>query len=79
MASLGLPDLGVSTLGDVVEDVRRITRVTKAPLLVDIDTGFGGALSIARCIRGEWAAGIQGVRQMQPPRTLRADRYPPFR
>ena len=47
-ASFGLPDLGMTTLGDVLEDVRRITAVTPLPLLVDVDTGFGGAFNIAR-------------------------------
>jgi methylisocitrate lyase len=48
--SLGLPDLGISTLDDVLVDVRRITDASPLPLLVDIDTGFGGAFSIARTI-----------------------------
>src|SRR6185369_478952 len=48
-ASFGLPDLGVTTLNDVLEDARRITRATPdLPLLVDADTGFGSAFSIAR-------------------------------
>ena len=42
-ASFGLPDLGVTTLGDVLEDARRITAATDLPLLVDVDTGFGSA------------------------------------
>jgi len=45
--SLGLPDLGISTLDDVLIDVNRITNITDTPLLVDIDTGFGGALNIS--------------------------------
>ena len=49
--SLGLPDLGISTLDDVLTDVRRITDVTDLPLLVDVDTGFGGAFNIARTVR----------------------------
>jgi len=50
--SLGLPDLGISTLHDVLEDVRRITYVTDLPLLVDADTGFGSsAFNIARTVR----------------------------
>ncbi|WP_018954572.1 methylisocitrate lyase [Thioalkalivibrio sulfidiphilus] len=50
--SLGLPDLGISTLHDVLEDVRRITYVTELPLLVDADTGFGpSAFNIARTVR----------------------------
>lgn len=49
--SLGLPDLGISAMDDVLTDVRRITDVCDTPLLVDIDTGFGGAFNIARTIR----------------------------
>jgi len=49
--SLGLPDLGISTLDDVLTDVRRITDVCPLPLLVDVDTGFGGAFNIARTVR----------------------------
>ncbi|HEY7760997.1 MAG TPA: methylisocitrate lyase [Burkholderiales bacterium] len=49
--SLGLPDLGISTLDDVLTDVRRITDVCGVPLLVDADTGFGGAFNIARTVR----------------------------
>ncbi len=50
-ASYGLPDLGITTLNDVLEDVRRITSATDLPLLVDIDVGFGGAFNIARTIK----------------------------
>jgi len=49
--SLGLPDLGISTLDDVLTDVRRITDVCELPLLVDVDTGFGGAFNIARTVK----------------------------
>jgi methylisocitrate lyase len=49
--SLGMPDLGISTMEDVLIDVRRITDATNLPLLVDIDTGWGGAFNIARAIR----------------------------
>lgn len=55
--SLGVPDLGISTLDDVLTDVRRITGVTDRPLLVDVDTGFGGAFNIARTVRSLIAAG----------------------
>ncbi|HRD09771.1 MAG TPA: methylisocitrate lyase [Candidatus Nanopelagicaceae bacterium] len=56
--SLGLPDLGISTLEDVLVDVRRIVNVCKLPLLVDIDTGFGpSAFNIARTITSLIAAG----------------------
>ena len=49
--SLGLPDLGISTLDDVLTDVRRITDCTTLPLLVDADTGFGSAFNIARTVK----------------------------
>jgi len=49
--SLGLPDLGISSLDDVLVDVRRITDVCDLPLLVDVDTGFGGAFNIARTVK----------------------------
>ncbi len=60
-ASFGLPDLGITQLPDVAEDVRRITDVTDVPVLVDIDTGFGGAFSIARTIRELTRAGAGAV------------------
>jgi len=59
--SLGMPDLGISTLEDVLIDVRRITDVTETPLLVDIDTGFGGAFNIARSIKSVIKAGAAAV------------------
>lgn len=59
-SSLGIPDLGITTLHDVVEDVKRITAVTSAPLLVDIDTGWGGAFNIARATREVCQAGAAG-------------------
>jgi methylisocitrate lyase len=59
--SLGMPDLGISTLEDVLIDVRRITEVTTLPLLVDIDTGWGSALNIARAIRAMVKAGAGAV------------------
>jgi len=49
--SLGIPDLGISALDDVLTDVRRITDVCSLPLLVDVDTGFGGAFNIARTVK----------------------------
>ena len=55
--SLGMPDLGISTLEDVLTDVRRITEVTTLPLLVDIDTGWGSAFNIARTVRSMIKAG----------------------
>ncbi|MEL6116854.1 methylisocitrate lyase [Photobacterium sp. SP02] len=60
-ASYGLPDLGITTLNDVTEDVRRITAACDLPLLVDIDTGFGGAFNIARTIREMERAGAAAV------------------
>lgn len=60
-ASWGLPDLGVTTLDDVLEDARRITAAVELPLLVDVDTGFGGALSIARTIKEMFRAGVAAV------------------
>jgi methylisocitrate lyase len=59
--SLGVPDLGISSLEDVLIDVRRITDATALPLLVDIDTGWGGAFNIARTIRSMIRAGAAGV------------------
>jgi methylisocitrate lyase len=59
--SLGMPDLGISTLDDVLTDVRRITDVTTLPLLVDIDTGWGSAFNIARTIRTMVNAGAGAV------------------
>jgi len=59
--SLGMPDLGISTLDDVLTDARRITDVCDLPLLVDIDTGFGGAFNIARTIRAVIKAGVAAV------------------
>src|ERR671913_239666 len=60
-ASFALPALGTTTLNDVLEDARRITRATQVPLLVDVDTGFGaggGAFGIARTVRDMIAAGV---------------------
>ena len=59
--SLGIPDLGISTMEDVLVDVRRITEATSLPLLVDIDTGWGGAFNIARAIRSLAKAGAAAV------------------
>jgi len=59
--SLGMPDLGISSMEDVLVDVRRITDVTTLPLLVDIDTGWGGAFNIARTIRSMQRAGAAAV------------------
>jgi methylisocitrate lyase len=59
-SSLGIPDLGITTLHDVLEDAKRITAVTSAPLLVDIDTGWGGTFNIARATREMIQAGVAG-------------------
>jgi methylisocitrate lyase len=59
--SLGIPDLGISTLEDVLIDIRRITDVTDTPLLADVDTGFGGAFNIARTIKSVIKAGAAAV------------------
>jgi methylisocitrate lyase len=59
--SLGIPDLGISTMEDVLIDVRRITDATSLPVLVDIDTGWGSAFNIARTIRSFIKAGAAAV------------------
>jgi len=59
--SYGLPDLGMTTMNDVLEDVHRITDATDAPLLVDIDTGWGSAFNIARTVRKMEKAGAACV------------------
>ncbi len=60
-SSCGIPDLGITTLEDVLVDARRITDVTPVPLLVDIDTGWGGAFNIARAVRALTRAGVAAV------------------
>lgn len=59
--SCGIPDLGITTMEDVLIDARRITDVTDLPLLVDIDTGWGGAFNIARAVRQMSRAGVAAV------------------
>lgn len=59
--SLGLPDLGIGSMEDVLTDLRRITDATALPVLVDIDTGWGGAFNIARTIRAMEKAGAAAV------------------
>ena len=59
--SLGLPDLGISTMDDVLTDARRIVEATTIPLLADIDTGWGGAFNIARTIRSMTRTGVAAV------------------
>jgi methylisocitrate lyase len=60
-SSYGLPDLGITTLDNVLEDVRRITGATELPLLADADTGFGAAFSIARAVKEFIKAGAAGI------------------
>ncbi len=59
--SLGMPDLGISTLDDVITDAQRITEACSLPLLVDIDTGWGGAFNIARTIRHMIRADVAAI------------------
>ncbi len=59
-AAFGLPDLGMTSLNDVLEEVRRITYVTDLPLLVDADTGWGGAFNLARTVKQMIRAGAAG-------------------
>lgn len=59
--SCGIPDLGITTMEDVLTDLRRITDVTELPVLVDIDVGWGGAFNIARCIREMTRMGAAAV------------------
>ena len=59
--SLGLPDLGISTMDDVLIDIRRITEASALPLLVDADTGWGGAFNIARTVKSFTKAGAAGL------------------
>ena len=60
-ASYGLPDLGITSLNDVIADVERISNASEIPLLVDIDTGWGGAFNIARTIKAMEKAGAAAV------------------
>ena len=59
--SCGIPDLGITTMEDVLIDVRRITDVSDLPVLVDVDTGWGGAFNIARTVRSMARAGAAAV------------------
>src|SRR6204780_1205974 len=59
--SLGIPDLGISTMDDVLTDIRRITDACPLPLLVDADTGWGGAFNIARTVKSFIKAGAAGL------------------
>lgn len=60
-SSMGIPDLGITTMQDVLTDAMRITNATDMPLLVDIDTGWGGNFNIARCVREMIRAGVAAV------------------
>jgi len=60
-ASYGLPDLGMTSMNDVLEDARRITAAVDTPLMIDIDTGWGGAFNIARTIKESIRAGVAAV------------------
>jgi len=75
-ASFALPDLGMTTLGDVLEDVRRITAASGLPLLVDADTGWGHSLMIARTIREMERAGAAGVHLEDQPAAKRCGHRP---
>ena len=59
--SLGMPDLGISTMDDVLTDIRRITDACDLPLLVDADTGWGSAFNIARTVRSFTKFGAAGL------------------
>ncbi len=59
--SLGVPDLGISTMDDVLTDIRRITDACDLPLLVDADTGWGGAFNIARTVKSFTKFGAAGL------------------
>jgi methylisocitrate lyase len=75
-ASYGLPDLGMTGLGDVLEDAKRVTAASDLPLLVDIDTGFGGAFNIARTIRELGRAGVAAVHMEDQVSTKRCGHRP---
>ncbi len=74
--SLGIPDLGISTLEDVLTDARRITDATSLPLLVDIDTGWGGAFNIARTIRSMIKSGVAAIHMEDQVGTKRCGHRP---
>ena len=74
--SLGVPDLGITTMEDVLTDVRRITDITDLPVLVDIDTGWGGAFNIARTIRSMIKHGAAAVHIEDQVQTKRCGHRP---
>ena len=75
-ASLGVPDLGITTAADVCEDIRRITAASDLPLLVDADTGFGSAFNIARTCRAIESAGAAGLHLEDQVQTKRCGHRP---
>lgn len=75
-ASFGLPDLGMTSLNDVCEDVRRITAITPIPLLVDADTGWGGAFNIAKCCADLIKSGAAGMHLEDQVATKRCGHRP---
>ena len=74
--SLGIPDLGISALEDLLIDIRRITDASSLPLLVDIDTGFGGAFNIARSTRSLIKAGAAAMHMEDQVATKRCGHRP---
>src|ERR1039457_3156370 len=74
--SLGLPDLGISTMDDVLTDIRRITDVSSLPLLVDADTGWGGAVNIARTAKSFVKFGAAGLHIEDQDQAKRCGRRP---
>jgi methylisocitrate lyase len=74
--SLGMPDLGISTMEDVLTDARRITAASSLPLLVDIDVGWGGAFNIARTIRMFENADVAAVHMEDQVGTKRCGHRP---
>ncbi|NKB39411.1 MAG: methylisocitrate lyase [Gammaproteobacteria bacterium] len=74
--SLGIPDLGISALEDLLIDIRRITDVCPLPLLVDVDTGFGGAFNIARTTRSLIKAGAAAMHMEDQVATKRCGHRP---
>src|SRR5215467_560883 len=75
-ASFGLPDLGMTSLNDVCEDVRRITGACELPLLVDADTGWGGAFNIARTCKDLIKSGAAGMHLEDQVQTKRCGHRP---
>jgi methylisocitrate lyase len=74
--SLGLPDLGISTMDDVLTDIRRITDACSLPLLVDADTGWGGAFNIARTVKAFSKFGAAGLHIEDQVQTKRCGHRP---